>query len=138
MLRVVVDTNLWVSYALNPLKSNVRNLLLNQEIELLTSEEQVIELSEVLRRPKFQKSLQENEVDQFLLMFKAAVLTVPVTSMVTVCRDAKDNFLLSLAKDGNADYLLTGDADLLVLDVFEKTCICTIRAFLDKDNPDIP
>lgn len=111
MLRVVVDTNLWVSYALNPLKSNVRNLLLNQEIELLTSEEQVIELSEVLRRPKFQKSFQENEVDQFLLMIKAAVLTVPVTSKVTVCRDPKDNFLLSLAKDGNADFLLTGDAD---------------------------
>lgn len=30
-----------------------------------------------------------------------------------LCRDPKDNFLLSIAKDGNANYLLTGDNDLL-------------------------
>jgi hypothetical protein len=131
MLRVVIDTNLWVSFALNPLQSNVRTILLNQEIELLTSEEQVVELSEVLRRPKFKKWLGENDVVQFLRMFEAAVLPVKVTSKVTVCRDPKDNFLLSLSKDGNADYLLTGDADLLVLDVFGKTRICTIRAFTE-------
>ena len=77
-------------------------------------------------------------MDQFLKMFKAAVLCVPVPSKVTVCRDPKDNFLLSLAKDGNADYLLTGDADLLVLDVFKKTRICTIREFMDKHTPEIP
>lgn len=137
MVRVVIDTNLWVSYALNPLKSHIRTILVNQEIELLTSEEQVIELSEVLQRQKFQKYFFEYPVDQFLGMFKEAVLMIPVISIVTACRDSKDNFLLSLAKDGNADYLLTGDADLLVLDVFEKTRICTIRAFLDSNHPDI-
>lgn len=72
------------------------------------------------------------------MMFKAAILLVPVTSKVTVCRDPKDNFLLSLAKDGNADFLLTGDADLLVLEVFEKARICTIREFKDKHTPEIP
>jgi len=138
MLRVVIDTNLWVSYALNPLKSHVRTILVNQEIELLTSEEQVVELSEVLRRPKFQKSFLEYPMDQFLVMFKEAVLSIPITSKVTVCRDPKDNFLLSLVKDGNADYLLTGDADLLILDVFGSTRICTIRVFLDTDNPAFP
>lgn len=138
MLRVVIDTNLWVSYALNPLKSHVRTILVNQEIELLTSEEQVVELSEVLRRPKFQKSFLEYRMDQFLVMFKEAVLSIPITSKVTVCRDPKDNFLLSLVKDGNADYLLTGDADLLILDVFGSTRICTIRVFLDTDNPAFP
>jgi predicted nucleic acid-binding protein len=52
-----------------------------------------------------------------------------VVSSVTLCRDEKDNFLLSLARDAQADYLLTGDKDLLVLRTFEKTQILTIAEF---------
>ena len=36
-------------------------------------------------------------------------------SVVNLCRDYKDNFLLSLAMDAGADYLVTGDDDLLDL-----------------------
>jgi len=48
------------------------------------------------------------------------------------CRDLKDNFLLSLAVDGKADYLLTGDNDLLALNPFKDTHIVTFSAFLEK------
>lgn len=44
----------------------------------------------------------------------------------------KDNFLLDLAIDGKADYLITGDADLLVMSRLEKTKIITLTAFIDK------
>jgi putative PIN family toxin of toxin-antitoxin system len=54
---------------------------------------------------------------------------VDVHSVVEVCRDPKDNFLLALVKDGNADYLITGDDDLLVLETFEKTKIVTLTDF---------
>ncbi len=50
-------------------------------------------------------------------------------SVVDVCRDTKDNFLLALAKDGNADFLITGDKDLLVLEKYENTQILTYREF---------
>jgi len=39
---------------------------------------------------------------------------------VNACRDFKDNFLLSLCRDGKADFLITGDPDLLVIKKFEK------------------
>ena len=55
---------------------------------------------------------------------------VNVRSEIKLCRDPKDNFLLSLSLDGNADYLLTGDKDLLDLVKFEKTKITTITDFL--------
>ena len=54
---------------------------------------------------------------------------VIVTSNVNICRDAKDNFLLSLAKDSKADFLITGDKDLLVLKQFEGVQIVTIAEF---------
>jgi putative PIN family toxin of toxin-antitoxin system len=56
---------------------------------------------------------------------------VSVTSKTEVCKDPKDNFLLSLSMDGNADILLTGDNDLLILKKFRKTKILTISDFLD-------
>jgi len=45
------------------------------------------------------------------------------------CRDPKDNFLLALAKDGNADYLITGDDDLRSMNQFEKTIIVKLNEF---------
>lgn len=67
-----------------------------------------------------------------LLAFEPFIDLLQVESFVTVCRDPKDNFLLALAKDGKADYLLTGDKDLLALIKFGKTKIKTITAFLDE------
>lgn len=54
---------------------------------------------------------------------------VTVSSAVDVSRDPEDNFLLSLALDGKADFLITGDKDLLSLKKFESTEIITIADF---------
>ena len=56
---------------------------------------------------------------------------VNVTSEISQCRDPKDNFLLSPAIDGKADYLLSGDKDLLVLKKIGNTEIKTISEFFD-------
>lgn len=53
------------------------------------------------------------------------------SSEITKCRNPKDKFLLSLAVDGKADYLLTGDKDLLVLKDIGNTEIKTISEFFD-------
>ena len=51
-------------------------------------------------------------------------------SIVEKSRDPKDNFLLALCRDGKADYLVSGDADLLVLSRFENTEIKTMANFM--------
>ena len=57
---------------------------------------------------------------------------VTVKSKVDICRDKEDDFLLSLAKDGKADYLITGDKDLLTIEKFEKTKIVKLTDFRSK------
>ncbi len=52
-------------------------------------------------------------------------LEVEIISKVSVCRDAKDNYLLALAQDSLADFLITGDQDLLILKTFQTTVIST-------------
>ena len=59
-------------------------------------------------------------------------LLIETKSKINVCRDPNDDFLLILAKDGKADYLITGDKDLLILNPFNKTKICTPTEF--KEN----
>ncbi|WP_188562824.1 putative toxin-antitoxin system toxin component, PIN family [Hymenobacter frigidus] len=58
--------------------------------------------------------------------------TTPVTSAVELCRDPKDNFLLNLALDSQADYLLSGDEDLLVLGSVGSTSIMTLAEFAQQ------
>jgi putative PIN family toxin of toxin-antitoxin system len=57
---------------------------------------------------------------------------IVVNSKIDLCRDPKDNFLLSLAVDGNATHLLTGDKDLLDLKKINKTIILTITNYLSN------
>jgi len=61
-------------------------------------------------------------------------LLIEIQSRVFICRDAKDNYLLALARDSQADYLISGDGDLLILKNFEGTEILTYQDFIAKVN----
>ena len=65
-------------------------------------------------------------------MFDKFGKLVAVTTSVSICRDAKDNFLLDLAIDSKADYLVTGDSDLLELKEIQKTKIVIFSLFIDE------
>lgn len=71
-------------------------------------------------------------MESLLTRIKGEAEFIEVTSQVTACRDPKDDFLLSLAKDGKAIHLITGDKDLLNIKVFGKTKIITITDYLLK------
>ena len=59
---------------------------------------------------------------------------IDVKTKVNICRDPKDNFLLALALDSNADFLITGDSDLLEIEQIGKTRITTLTNFLEIIN----
>ncbi|CAC5342364.1 nucleotide binding protein PINc [Planktothrix agardhii CCAP 1459/11A] len=51
-----------------------------------------------------------------------------------MCRDPKDDKILSLALSGKAEYIITGDQDLLILNLFQGVKIITIEEFLNLAN----
>lgn len=128
--RVIIDTNLWISFLITSDYSRLDNLLLNQRIDLLFSKELLTEFFEVVKRPKLKKYFNMDAIENLLLSLEQRIELVEVKSKVKICRDPTDNFLLELAKDGKADYLVTGDKDLLVLEHFAKAKIVTITEFL--------
>ena len=130
-VRVVIDTGVAVSAVLLP-RSVPRQAfdLAVSRGRLLVSAATIAELEEVLRRPKFEKYVREEERLEFLAALLRAAEAVQVTALVTECRDPKDNKLLELAISGRATHVVSGDADLLVLHPFRGIAIVTPQAFL--------
>ncbi|MFN3758906.1 MAG: putative toxin-antitoxin system toxin component, PIN family [Algoriphagus aquaeductus] len=132
-IRVIFDSNCIVSALLSP-DSMVANSF-RKALELgvlLTSNECYEELLEVLQRPKFKKYYSEEDLKFFQKILTQELRFQKVTSQVTLCRDPMDNKFLGLALDGKADFLVTGDKDLLTLERFQSTQIITPRDFLEK------
>lgn len=128
-IRLILDTNLWIRYLIAKDLARIDLLFEQDEVVLLFSEELLGELIEVAKRPKFRRYFSEGSVEELLALFDYYGHLVEVTSTVEACRDPKDNFLLALARDGRANYLVTSDLDLLVLKEFENTRILTYREF---------
>jgi uncharacterized protein len=130
-IRYVFDTNIIVSSLLfangNPSRALQHALKTG---EILLSLAVLAELSDVLGRKKFDRFLTSEERDEFLETFVERAILVPVTEQVQVCRDPKDDKILDLALNGQAEYIITGDKDLLVLNPFRDVKIITAEEFL--------
>lgn len=129
---IIADTNWWISLVIKKFNNQFADLLLRPKIRFISSAELTGEISATLSKERLQKHFEPGVISHFWHQFEALVTTVTVTSIVTVCRDPNDNFLLALAKDSNADFLITGDKDLLILEKFESTIICTLADFINK------
>ncbi|MCM4161376.1 putative toxin-antitoxin system toxin component, PIN family [Antarcticibacterium flavum] len=130
--RVILDTNLWISYLITNSFTEIDEFIQDGIIILVFSEELLDEFIEVAKRPKLRKFFATKDVESLLTTFNEFAELIAIESQIDVCRDKKDNFLLNLAIDGKADYLVTGDKDLLVLKKIDKTHILTYRELVEK------
>lgn len=128
--RIIIDTNLWISFLLTKDLSKIDNLLKGKHVVFLFSQELLEEFIEVAQRPKFIRYFSQQDLKNLLAKINTKAEFIVIKSHIALCRDPKDNFLLALAKDGKASYLITGDKDLLVLRKIGKTEIVTITEYL--------
>lgn len=128
--RVIIDTNLWISFLITKNHIKLDKILFSGKFILVFSEELLDEFLEVANRLKFRKYFSKTDIENILITIEEYADFVKVNTKVDLCRDFKDNFLLSLATDGDADYLITGDDDLLELKQFRETQIMTISDFI--------
>lgn len=125
--KVIFDTNLWISFLITKDYSFLDEYIENSDVKLIFSEELIQEFMEVVTREKFKKYFTDEDVRYLFNTFDKFGILIKVTSDIDLCRDIKDNFLLNLAVDSKADYIVTGDKDLLEIKTIKKTKIITIR-----------
>lgn len=135
-LRAVLDTNVFVS-GLIGLKSPPRRIVdnwLDGQFTLVTSLHLVEELAHVLGYPRIVERirLEQADVDAILATLLSQAEVVPgELQLPGVTRDPKDDAVVACAVEGEADYLVSGDEDLLILDVYRDIGIITPRRFLE-------
>lgn len=103
--------------------------------KVLLSSAVLAELYEVLHREKFRRYVSEEEVRTFLGALVRESVWVEVSVSITACRDPDDNRFLELGVSGQADFIISGDEDLLSLNPFEGIPILTPHAFLVSVRP---
>lgn len=133
--RFVLDTNLIVSAAL--FKQSIARQAFEKAIttgEILLSDALQTELSEVFLRQKFDRYVSLETRLRFLSGFISLSTVVEISEQIQVCRDPKDDMVLETAVNGQANTIITGDQDLLVLHPFRQIAVLSPRAFLDQDN----
>lgn len=126
---IILDTNLWISFLITTDYTFLDEFIISQKSKLLISHELLEEFIEVASRQKFNKFFSQEDLANILILIEQYAKIIEIRSELKICRDEKDNFLLSLAVDGKADFLLTGDADLLDLKSINNTKIIKISDY---------
>jgi uncharacterized protein len=134
-MRVVLDTNVLISALLVAASPSAQ--LLNHwrqgRYDLLTAEPQIEELRRVSRYPRIRERLKPALAGRLINELRELAMMVTELPLVEVSRDPYDNYLLSIAQSGRADYLISGDKrDLLSLYQHAGTQIRSVRGFLTK------
>lgn len=131
-LRFVIDTNTLVSSILiaSSVPDRAVKLIRHSGIVLI-SVATIEELQKVMNRPKFNKYVDPEIRSEFIVQLTQQSELVEINESILACRDSKDDKFLEVAVNGKADYLITGDRDLLVLHPFQDIQIITPSAFLE-------
>ena len=134
-MKVILDANVFVSFLLthSPTISKIVQSWKNSEFTLLVSDEIMLEYKQVLVRLVEKGIILAGHADSLFEEILKESLNIQVTSEVEESLNRKDNRYLSCAKDGKANYLVTGDKKhLLKLKVFEKTRIVSPKEFVEE------
>ncbi|HEX5085305.1 MAG TPA: putative toxin-antitoxin system toxin component, PIN family [Blastocatellia bacterium] len=118
-LRVVLDTNVYISAALSPQGASGRVWMLGRQrrFQLITSPFIVNETGKVLRRLK--RGTEQAVTKRLKSIARIAEIIQPAISLQVV-RDPKDNPIIECAIDGNGDMIVSLDDDLLTLKVYNN------------------
>ena len=128
-IKVIFDTNVWISFLIGKRLSFIKNYILSGQITIVTTEQLLNEIKEVTGREHLRKYFPKDSVTALIGLLELIAENVEIKPIHFVNRDPKDNFLLDLIDFSKADYLVTGDKDLLAHNPFKSATILTAASF---------
>ena len=139
-MKVVIDTNVWLSALLWGGQPNLIIQLIEQkQIQAISSENILTELTDILQKPKLQKRLDRLRItaEEIVIIAKILMTLVVIEEVIIPeLRDPKDQMVLATAISGNAKIVISGDKDLLVLHPYGNISILLPQEFLARYFPE--
>jgi uncharacterized protein len=144
MLRVVLDTNVFISSLLSAqgLPAQVLNAWREGKYMLVTSPPIIGEIVDVLESPRISKkySIRPADIKQIVDLLETDTIIVPGRAVVAgaVPKDPRDEIFLACAVDSNADCIVSGDSHLLDIETYKDIPILTVKEFVEKLEKQTP
>ena len=134
-MRVVVDTNVIISALISPAGPPGRIIAAwhRRQITVVVSEAMLVELRDAMHYPRVRRriSMTDEELSTVLDDLASAATAIDEPDHVAVLvRDPDDAIFVEAAVAGNADYIVTGDRDLLELGSYEGIRVVTPADFV--------
>jgi uncharacterized protein len=130
--KAVIDTNIFISALLG--SSNAGKILdkfTDAKFDLLISKDILNELIDVISRKKFSNIFHPEDIKKLIdLLETDAEIIITGRKISSACKDPKDYIVLACAAEEKADYIITGDSDLLEISSFNRIKIITLSQFL--------
>ena len=134
-MRILFDTNLWISFMIGRRLASLREVLYRHDVEVYVSEQELDEIRNVIERPKFDKLIsQETRYYFFEMVYDVCLFTDITVNAISPIRDPKDLYLLSMAESVPVDYIVSGDSDLTDLGQHNGIPIIKYIQLLDMLN----
>jgi uncharacterized protein len=137
-VKVIFDTNVWISFLIGKRLAKIKQYISDGSITIVTTEQLLTEIKMVTNREKLKKYFPKESVKELVELLETIAKKVEIKPTHFINRDPKDNFLLDLIDYSKADYLVTGDKDLLAHNPFKTAKILTPTEFekgLKKESP---
>jgi putative PIN family toxin of toxin-antitoxin system len=135
-MKVVLDTNIWVSAIIwGGIPDQILLLREQQKLTIAMSQELLDELESTFNKRKLAPKLQALTltVSTIINLIQESVIFYPIQQLnVPELRDADDNIILATAIAAEADVIITGDQDLLILLEYQEIAIRTAKDFLNE------
>jgi len=129
-MRFIIDTGVLISAAIK--MQSTPSFAIHCAMQtgvLLKSRSTEDEFLDVIDRPYLARFI-SSEARKHMMQLMGAAELITITERIAACRDIKDDKFLELAVGGQADLIITGDSDLLVLNPFRNIPIVTPATFV--------
>ncbi len=137
-VKVIFDTNVWISFLIGKRLAKIKQYISDGSITIITTEQLLTEIKMVTSREKLKKYFPAESVTELVELLETIAKKVTIRPTHFINRDPKDNFLLDLIDFSKADYLVTGNKDLLEHNPFKTANILSPTEFekeLKKESP---
>jgi hypothetical protein len=127
--KVIIDTNIWISFLIGKELQDLKDLIVSGKVKVITTDQLLSEIRLVTSREKLKRYFNQDKVSDLISLLEILAEKVKIKKVEKICRDPKDDFLLALSRESRANYLITGDKDLLDIKVYGRTRIVNVRQF---------
>lgn len=130
-MQLILDANILVSFALRSKSLKpLQDAYIAKLFTPVTSTYLLSEVENVLSRPKFEKYIDREEIEQVMLVMLMLGKVVQIKQPFPEFSDPKDRYLLAMLRDSDAKLLVTGDKKLLELKEYANKVIISAQEFI--------